>query len=125
MNFAVNIDEQISNVNFSEHAPPGSRARILLIEDDQEIADEVANDLLDRAYDVTHAATGSKGAEEARRGSHDLLIVDLLLPETDGLSCSFTIIPTPCRSISSRRVSAAALASPSAAGLVKTVARLR
>jgi two-component system OmpR family response regulator len=86
MNFTPNIDEQISNVNFSEHAPPGSRARILLIEDDQEIADEVANDLLDRAYDVTHAATGSLGAAEARRGSYDLLIVDLLLPETDGLS---------------------------------------
>jgi two-component system OmpR family response regulator len=86
MNFAATIDEQISNVNFSEHAPPGSRAKILLIEDDQEIADEVANDLLDRAYDVTHAATGSQGAAEARRGPYDLLIVDLLLPETDGLS---------------------------------------
>jgi two-component system OmpR family response regulator len=86
MNFAANIDQKIGNVNFSEHAPPGSRARILLIEDDQEIADEVANDLLDRAYDVTHAATGSQGAAEARRGTYDLLIVDLLLPETDGLS---------------------------------------
>jgi two-component system OmpR family response regulator len=86
MNFAANIDQQIANVNFSEHAPPGSRARILLIEDDQEIADEVASDLLDRGYDVTHAATGSQGAAEVRRGSYDLLIVDLLLPETDGLS---------------------------------------
>jgi two-component system OmpR family response regulator len=86
MNFAANIDQKIGNVNFSEHAPPGSRARILLIEDDREIADEVANDLLDRAYDVTHAATGSQGAAEARRGTYDLLIVDLLLPETDGLS---------------------------------------
>jgi two-component system OmpR family response regulator len=86
MNFAANIDQQIANVDFSKHAPPGSRTRILLIEDDQEIADEVANDLLDRAYDVTHAATGSQGAAEARRGSYDLLIVDLLLPEIDGLS---------------------------------------
>jgi two-component system OmpR family response regulator len=86
MNFTAHIDEQVRNVNFSEHAPPGPRAKILLIEDDQEIADEVANDLLDRAYDVTHAATGSQGEEEARRGPYDLLIVDLLLPETDGLS---------------------------------------
>jgi two-component system, OmpR family, response regulator len=86
MNFTAHIDEQVPNVNFSEHAPPGSRAKILLIEDDQEIADEVANDLLDRAYEVTHAATGSQGEAEARRGSYDLLIVDLMLPETDGLS---------------------------------------
>src|ERR1700677_4198119 len=86
MNFTAHIDEQVPNVSFSEHSPPGSRAKILLIEDDQEIADEVANDLLDRAYDVTHAATGSQGEAEARRGSYDLLIVDLMLPETDGLS---------------------------------------
>jgi two-component system, OmpR family, response regulator len=86
MNFTANVDEPISEVNFSEHLPPGSRARILLIEDDQEIADEVANDLLDRAYDVTHAANGSQGAEEARRGGYDLLIVDLMLPGCDGLS---------------------------------------
>jgi two-component system OmpR family response regulator len=86
MNFAGNADVQISNAYISEHPPFGARARILLIEDDQEIADEVANDLIDRAYDVSHAATGSQGAEEARRGKYDLLIIDLLLPECDGLS---------------------------------------
>ncbi len=99
MNFSANIEQKISNVNFTEHAPPGSRAKILLIEDDQEIADEVANDLLDRGYDVTHAATGTQGAAEARSGSYDLLIVDLLLPETDGLSIIQGLrrdgIPTP------------------------------
>jgi two-component system OmpR family response regulator len=86
MNFAGNADFQISDAPLGEHPSIGVRARILLIEDDQEIADEVANDLIDRAYDVTRAATGSQGAEEARRGKYDLLIVDLLLPECDGLS---------------------------------------
>jgi two-component system OmpR family response regulator len=86
MNFAGNADFQVSNAPFSEHPSIAGRPRILLIEDDREIADEVANDLADRAYDVTHAATGSQGAEEARRGKYDLLIVDLLLPECDGLS---------------------------------------
>jgi two-component system OmpR family response regulator len=86
MNFSANADLRISSAHLSEHPSIAPRARILLIEDDQEIADEVVNDLLDRAYDVTHAATGSQGAEEARRGRYDLLIVDLLLPECDGLS---------------------------------------
>jgi two-component system, OmpR family, response regulator len=65
---------------------PASRARILLIEDDPEIAEEVANELLDRAYVVNRVATGSQGAEEARRARYDLLIVDLLLPGCDGFS---------------------------------------
>jgi two-component system OmpR family response regulator len=86
MNFSANADVQLPAANFSEHPLFGSRARILLIEDDQEIADEVASDLADRSYEVSHAATGSQGAEEARRGKYDLLIVDLLLPECDGLS---------------------------------------
>ncbi|HEY0182453.1 MAG TPA: response regulator transcription factor [Rhodopila sp.] len=86
MNSAGSADVHSSGPQASEHPPYGTLARILLIEDDQEIADEVANDLIDRAYDVTRAATGTRGAEEARRGVYDLLIVDLLLPECDGLS---------------------------------------
>jgi two-component system, OmpR family, response regulator len=86
MNVATNVDASVPPANLSEHLPPGSRARILLIEDDQELADEVASDLLDRTYEVVHAANGAKGAEEARRGGYDLIIVDLLLPECDGLS---------------------------------------
>jgi two-component system OmpR family response regulator len=57
-----------------------------LIEDDLEIAGELASDLTDRGYEVHHAATGPSGALEARRGKFDLLIVDVMLPETDGLS---------------------------------------
>ncbi len=61
-------------------------ARILLIEDDREIAEEMASELLDLGYVVCHVATGSEGAEEARRGRYDLLIVDALLPGCDGFS---------------------------------------
>jgi len=71
-----------------ERTSQSSRARILLIEDDREIAGEVVTELIDRVYDVRHAATGWEGAEEARRGKYDLLIVDLLLPGCDG----YTII---------------------------------
>jgi two-component system, OmpR family, response regulator len=61
-------------------------ARILLIEDDREIAEEMASELLERGYMVCHMATGSEGAEEARRSRYDLLIVDALLPGCDGFS---------------------------------------
>jgi two-component system, OmpR family, response regulator len=86
MTFETNADISVVTANISERASYSSRARILLIEDDPEIAEEVANELTDRAYVVSHIATGSQGVEEARRGRYDLLIVDLMLPGCDGYS---------------------------------------
>jgi two-component system, OmpR family, response regulator len=86
MTFETNANISVVTANLSERASYSSRARILLIEDDPEIAEEVANELTDRAYVVSHIATGSQGAEEARRGRYDLLIVDLMLPGCDGYS---------------------------------------
>ncbi len=88
MNVDSKSDISAATAYARERTAPSCRATILLIEDDREIADEVVNELVDRGYDVRHAATGLQGAEEARRGRYDLLIVDLLLPECDG----FTII---------------------------------
>ena len=88
MNVDSKTDISVAITYAGVRISPPCRARILLIEDDREIAEEVVNELFDRAYDVRHAATGSEGAEEARRGRYDLLIVDLLLPGCDG----FTII---------------------------------
>ena len=61
-------------------------ARILLIEDDQETADEIVKHLSDRFCSVLLEANGRQGLETARRESFNLLIVDRMLPELDGLS---------------------------------------
>jgi len=66
-------------------------ARILLIEDDQETADEIIKDLTDHGYDVTHADTGQRGLRSARARGFNLLIVDRMLPELDGLSVIKTL----------------------------------
>jgi two-component system OmpR family response regulator len=63
----------------------GVTARILLIEDDSETAEEVIRELNDRDYQVTHAATGRAGLGLARDGIFSLLVIDRLLPEIDGL----------------------------------------
>jgi two-component system OmpR family response regulator len=65
---------------------PSARGRILLVEDDHEIAEELSTELFHLSYDVTHVATGTQGAVEARHAGYDLLILDVLLPERDGLS---------------------------------------
>lgn len=60
--------------------------RILLIEDDPEIAAEVVAALERSGYAVAHAGDGPAGLERARQGGWDLLIVDRLLPGLDGLA---------------------------------------
>jgi two-component system, OmpR family, response regulator len=59
---------------------------ILVVEDDQEIAEAIIEELRGRSYRVAHAATGSQGLDSIRNASFDLLIVDRMLPEIDGLS---------------------------------------
>jgi two-component system OmpR family response regulator len=66
-------------------------AQILLIEDDHETAGEILTDLTDRGYQLTHEAAGRKALGSAREGIFDLLIVDRMLPELDGLSIVETL----------------------------------
>lgn len=61
-------------------------ARVLLIEDDQETANEIIAELLGRGFDVDWAATGIEGLDKARAGRADAMIVDRLLPGVDGLT---------------------------------------
>jgi two-component system OmpR family response regulator len=91
MNQAISRTLEVDDPKTSDRQYGASRGRILLIEDDPEIAEEVAGDLMERGYDVRHAVTGSLGLAEARRGRFDILIVDLLLPDCDGLSIIQTL----------------------------------
>jgi two-component system OmpR family response regulator len=67
---------------------------VLLIEDDDQTADEIVAELVHRGFHVERAATGTTGLEKARTAEQDVIIVDRLLPEIDGL----TIIETLRRS---------------------------
>jgi len=60
--------------------------KVLLIEDDHDIAALVAMHLRDEDYEVEVHHDGTEGLAAAERGEHDLLILDLMLPGIDGLS---------------------------------------
>ncbi len=68
-----------------------SSAKILLIEDDAETCAEIAGALGERGYAVQDQATGTGGLDAARHGQFDLLIVDRMLPELDGLAVIETL----------------------------------
>jgi two-component system OmpR family response regulator len=63
-----------------------ARMRILLIEDDQTTAAYIVKGLSESGYVVDHAANGRDGLFLAGGGGFDLVIVDRMLPELDGLS---------------------------------------
>jgi two-component system OmpR family response regulator len=60
--------------------------KVLLIEDDDETAAEIVAELVHRGFDVERAATGTEGLDKARSCRPDVMIVDRLLPEVDGLT---------------------------------------
>ena len=60
--------------------------RVLVIEDDPETAGEIVAELSSHGFEVDWAATGNDGLKRAGSGSYDVMTVDRLLPELDGLS---------------------------------------
>lgn len=60
--------------------------KILLIEDEQKIADFVCEGLSSRGFACSHCADGLEGLARARAADHDVLVLDIMLPRRDGLS---------------------------------------
>lgn len=58
---------------------------LLLIEDDQQLAAEIAAPLCAQGFEVTRIADGAAGLEAATAGSYDLVITDRMLPKLEGL----------------------------------------
>jgi DNA-binding response OmpR family regulator len=60
-------------------------ARILLIEDNEDLAFGLRNNLEIEGYAVEVAGDGRTGLEQARKTRPDLVILDLMLPGMDGM----------------------------------------
>ena len=60
-------------------------SRILMIEDDQRLAAMVVTYLTTNGYEVLHAGTGKAGLELLRSEPFALVLLDLMLPDADGL----------------------------------------
>lgn len=60
--------------------------RLLVVEDDAKIASFVVRGLKESGYAVDHAADGDTGLVLAETTDYDAAIVDIMLPQLDGLS---------------------------------------
>lgn len=60
-------------------------ASILVIEDEQRIREELAKRLAERGHDVESEGTAMAGVHSAVSGEYDVIILDLGLPDLDGV----------------------------------------
>lgn len=60
--------------------------RILLVEDDFRLAETLAEALTDQRYVVDVVSDGESGWEQVKLLNYDLMLLDLMLPELDGVS---------------------------------------
>ena len=60
--------------------------RILIVEDEKEIADFLVRGLREEGFTVERAADGEEGWHYLRTGSWDIVLLDWWLPGTDGLA---------------------------------------
>ena len=68
-----------------------SGKRILVVEDDREIANVVTVNLRDHGFQVEQTSSGREGLAQMQRDNYDLLILDLTLPDADGLDICRTL----------------------------------
>ena len=59
--------------------------KILVVDDEPVLVETIAYNLQQAGYQVTTAVDGASALEAARRETPDLVILDILLPEMDGL----------------------------------------
>ncbi|MEH2483308.1 two-component system OmpR family response regulator [Nitrobacteraceae bacterium AZCC 2146] len=76
---------------FSRQLEFSPMAKVLLIEDDSETAEEITAELADLGFEVEWSANGIEGLDKARSSRPDAMIIDRLLPGMDGLSVIETL----------------------------------
>lgn len=60
-------------------------ARILIVEDEEKIARFVTLELEHEGYQVEHAADGRTAVDLALERNYDLILLDVLLPQLNGM----------------------------------------
>lgn len=75
--------------------PDGHRPTVLVIDDDRAATDLVQVILQNEGYDVLKAFDGREGVEVAARERPDLIILDLIMPETSGFNVAYQLKQIP------------------------------
>ena len=61
------------------------KTRILIVDDEEEFVDALAERLTLRDYDVTTSNSGKDAVEKVEHYNYDVVILDVLMPDMDGV----------------------------------------
>lgn len=67
------------------------KEKILLVDDEQDILDLISYNLDREGYEVRTANSGTKALELAKAESPDLIILDVMMPEMDGMETCYEL----------------------------------
>ena len=73
----------MTNENANDHNRP---AKVLVVEDDDNLRLAVSDNLEEEGYDVISTRTGAKAADYVNRYPFDLIVLDIMLPDNDGFT---------------------------------------
>ena len=59
--------------------------KVLVVEDDESLAELLKIHLTDLSFEVVHTASAQEGQSLGLKGGHDLVVLDLMLPDGDGM----------------------------------------
>jgi len=81
------MSDENNTSKFAAETKPGSHpAKVLVVEDDDNLRLAVSDNLEDEGYDVMSTRTGVKAGDYVRRYQFDLIVLDIMLPDSDGFS---------------------------------------
>jgi two-component system, OmpR family, alkaline phosphatase synthesis response regulator PhoP len=67
-------------------------ARILVVDDDADVIDIIKYAIARDGHELLEARNGQEGLELARRQIPDLIVLDIMMPEMDGLTLNSHLI---------------------------------
>lgn len=59
--------------------------KILIVEDEKNQRDLYAIELQERGYEIDQAVNGKEAVEKVQKSSYDLVLMDIRMPEMDGI----------------------------------------
>ncbi len=62
------------------------KEKLLIVEDDEAIANIIKEHLEKEGYEIIWASTGKEGLEDFKKGDFHLVMIDIMIPEMDGFS---------------------------------------